>query len=211
MSFFTTRELAHLVAVYGYWAILLGSAVDSFGLPVPGEIMVVTAAVYAGASHRLAVPLLIGAAALGMIGGDNLSFVLGREGGSRLAGRFGHLVHFDERRQRLARYLFRRHGKKMVFGGRFVPVVHVWTAFLAGTNSMSWHRFMPLNAVACVLWASVLVACGYAFGAAAVHVGGVVAAFSPLIAALFLVAGLLVVRLMERRWQREADAEEEKG
>ncbi len=198
-------ELLHLIAVYGYWAILVGVAVDSFGVPVPGEVMLLSASVYAGTSHRLQVTLVIAAAALGGVCGDNTSFLLGREGGERLLRRFGYLIRLGERRRRLAQYLFQRHGGVLVIGGRFIPIVHIWTAFLAGTHGLPWYRFVVLNAIACVAWASFMGMAGYVWGTTAVHLGGTILALSIPIAVAITGVVLLLVRLMEQRWQIEAD------
>ena len=201
----SSHTVTYLVETYGYAAIVVGVAVDSFGIPVPGEVMLITASVYAGATHRLMLPVVILAAAFGAIAGDNLSFQLGRQGGYRLLRRYGHVLRFDNRRQRLARYLFTRYGALIIIMGRFVPVIHIWTAFLAGTTAMRWPRFAVLNAVGCALWATALSAAGFALGNVAIQVGGTIFALSVPIA--FVVTLLMVVafRLMEDRLQREAD------
>src|SRR5947209_17977306 len=102
------------------------------GVPVPGEGMLLTAAVYAGTTHRLHVVLVIVAAAAGAIIGDNFGYVVGRVGGSRALARFGPYVGLKESKLRLGRYVFEKHGGKTVFFGRFVAILRVWAAFLAG-------------------------------------------------------------------------------
>ena len=62
---FATSELAHFLTVYGYWAVLLFVAIESTGIPFPGETMLLVAAVYAGTTHRLAIGLVIAGAASG--------------------------------------------------------------------------------------------------------------------------------------------------
>jgi membrane protein DedA with SNARE-associated domain len=142
-----TREFPHLLAEWGYVAIFLAVVVDSLGVPVPGEVMLLIASVYAGATHHLAVGLVIGAAAVGAIAGDNLTYTLGRRGGYPLLQRYGRLVHLELRHLRVGRYLFRRYGGVVVLAGRFIPVLHIWTAVLAGVNRMPWPRFVAANAV----------------------------------------------------------------
>jgi membrane protein DedA with SNARE-associated domain len=83
---------SELLMTYGYWAVLLLVAVESMGLPVPGEMMVLTAAIYAGATHQLDITLVVVAAAAGAILGDNLGYLLGREGGYRLLRRYGRYI-----------------------------------------------------------------------------------------------------------------------
>src|SRR5438067_208091 len=107
---FATSELTHFLTAYGYWAVLLLVAIESTGIPLPGETMLLVAAVYAGTTHRLTIGLVITAAAGGAILGDNLGYWVGREGGYRLLRRFGRYIRIDERRVKLGQYLFRRYG-----------------------------------------------------------------------------------------------------
>jgi len=147
MLHFATHDLTHLLNTYGYWAVLLFVAIESTGIPFPGETMLLVAAVYAGTTHHLAIPFVITAAAVGAILGDNLGFWVGREGGYRLLRRYGHVIRLDERKLKLGQYLFQKHGGKVVFFGRFVAVLRAWAAFLAGTNRMpcrvSWSSTPP--------------------------------------------------------------------
>jgi membrane protein DedA with SNARE-associated domain len=158
-------ELMHLLTVYGYLAVLVFVAIESTGIPFPGETMLLIAAVYAGSTHHLAIPLVIVAAAAGAILGDNLGYLVGREGGFPLLRRYGHLIHVDERKLKVGVYLFRREGGKVVFFGRFVTVLRAWAAFLAGTGRMPWDRFLAFNAAGGIVWATVYGLLGYAFGA----------------------------------------------
>lgn len=201
----TNHQIIHLIALYGYWAILVGVTVDSFGVPVPGEVMLLAASVYAGATHHLTIGLVVLAAAVGGVCGDNLSYLLGRRGGSRLLRRYGRFVRVDARRIRLGHYIFQRYGAAIVFLGRFIPVLHIWSAFLAGTHAMAWRRFALCNAIGCLVWASALGAVGYAFGSTALRYGGVLVGLSVPLAVFLGVAVLLLLRLFERRLQTEAD------
>jgi len=111
---FVTHDLTHLLAVYGYWAVLLFVVIESVGVPFPGETMLLAAAIYAGTTHHLFIPFVIAAAAVGAILGDNVGFWIGREGGYRLLRRYGRYVRIDERKMKLGQYLFRKHGGKVV-------------------------------------------------------------------------------------------------
>ncbi|GAC1519517.1 MAG: hypothetical protein NVS2B16_25890 [Chloroflexota bacterium] len=72
----------------------------------------------------------------------------------------------------VGRYLFTQHGGKVVFFGRFLPVLRIWAAFLAGTHRMSWQWFLLFNAAGGVLWAALMGTAAYAFGNTAAQVGG---------------------------------------
>ena len=134
-------------------------AIESLGVPFPGETALITASVYAGTTHHIA------AAAAGAILGDNLGFGLGHWAGTRLLRRYGSYVRLTERRARLARYLFVRHGGKIVFFGRVITGLRTWAAFLAGTNRMPWRRFLIFNTSGGIFW-SLVYGLGYFYLAA---------------------------------------------
>ena len=167
MIHFSDHALTHLLTTHGYWAVLFFVAIESMGIPFPGETMLLAAAIYAGAHHGFHIPLVILAAAAGAILGDNLGFLIGHAGGYRLLRRYGHLVRLDEHKLKLGIYLFRRHGGKVVFFGRFVAVLRAWAAFLAGANRMPWPRFLAYNAAGGIVWAAAYGSVAYAFGRAA--------------------------------------------
>src|SRR3989440_12984026 len=81
MFHLATSELTDFLTAYGYWAVLFFVAIESSGIPFPGETMLLVAAIYAGTTHRLAIPLVIATATLGAILGDNIGFWVGRAGG----------------------------------------------------------------------------------------------------------------------------------
>jgi hypothetical protein len=83
MFHFNASGLIHLLATYGYGAVLLFVAIESTGIPFPGETILLVAAIGAGTTHQLSIALVIVAAAGGAILGDNLGFWVGREGGYR--------------------------------------------------------------------------------------------------------------------------------
>ena len=152
-----TTDLQHFLVTYGYWAVFVFVAIESIGIPFPGETMLLVAAIDAGTTHQLSIVLVIIAATCGAILGDNLGFWIGREGGYRLLRRYGRYIGFNERRVKLGLYLFRKHGGKIVFFGRFVAVLRAWAAFLAGVNRMQWSRFLLFNALGGVSWATLSV------------------------------------------------------
>ena len=140
-------DLQHFLATYGYWAVFFFVAIESIGIPFPGETMLLVAAIDAGTTHQLSIVLVIAAATCGAIVGDNIGFWVGREGGYRVLRRYGRYIGFDERKLKVGIYLFRKHGGKVVFFGRFVAVLRAWAAFLAGVNRMPWGRFLLFNAL----------------------------------------------------------------
>ncbi|MHB8719142.1 MAG: DedA family protein [Candidatus Dormibacteria bacterium] len=149
-----TTVVDDLLGRFGYAAVFSLVGIESLGIPVPGETMLITAAVYAGATHRLSIGLVVVFAAAGAIIGDNIGFGIGHWGGYRLLVRYGRYLRIHEGRVKLARYLFARHGGKVVFFGRFVSVLRTYAAFLAGTARMAWPSFLAFNAAGGILWAT---------------------------------------------------------
>lgn len=164
MSPFAHHELQQLVSTYGYWAVALFVGLESMGIPLPGETILVLAAIYAGAEPSLNIWLVIAAAAAGSIMGDNAGFWIGRTYGYALLARYGCYIGISTARIKVGQYLFRRHGGKVVFFGRFIALLRILAAFLAGVNRMPWRSFLVANAAGAMLWAAVFGVGGYYFG-----------------------------------------------
>src|SRR6202790_5906633 len=103
------------LAQFGYAAVFGFVGIESLGIPFPGETMLVAAALYAGTTHQLNIAGIVIAAAPGAIIGDNIGFGIGHWGGYRLLIRYRRYIRLDAGRVKLARYLFMRHGGKVVF------------------------------------------------------------------------------------------------
>ena len=198
-------DLLHFLNTYGYLAVLLFIAIESTGIPFPGETMLLVASIYAGRTHQLSILLVIVAAASGAILGDNLGFLVGREGGFRLLRRYGRYIRLDERKVKLGLYLFRRHGSKVVFFGRFVAVLRAWAAFLAGTNRMPWPPFLLFNALGGIVWATVYGLGGYFLGESIDRLEGPVGTITIVLAAIIIVVSLIFVWRNERRLEEKAE------
>ncbi len=199
------RDLAILLSTYGYWAVLAFVGLESVGVPLPGETMLIAAALYAGATHQLWLPLLLLAAAAGAILGDNLGYAIGTWGGYPLLVRYGRYLGLDQRRVKLARYLFLKHGGKVVFFGRFVSILRTYAAFLAGTGRMPWRRFLVFNAAGGTVWTLI-------YGAGAYFLGREIESLSRpaelavgIVAAAAVLAGAAFIRRNEGRLEREAE------
>jgi membrane protein DedA with SNARE-associated domain len=205
MFHFATSTLMHLLTTYGYWAVLLFVAIESIGIPFPGETMLLVATIYAGTTHRLSLPLVIGAAASGAILGDNLGFWIGREGGYRLLRRYGRSIRLDERKLKLGQYLFMRHGGKVVFFGRFVAVLRAWAAFLAGANRMRLPRFLLFNALGGIVWATLYGLGGYFLGENVHQLTGPIGIVTIVFAVFIIVAFLFFLHRNEHRLEGEAE------
>jgi membrane protein DedA with SNARE-associated domain len=151
-ALFSHHELIEIIATNGYWIVVLAIGLECLGLPLPGESILIAAAIYAGSSHALNIWLVIGAAAFGAILGNAIGFWIGREGGYRLLLRYGRRFGMTDDRIKLGQYLFLKHGGKIVFFGRFVAVLRALVALFAGANQMSWRSFLFFNVVGSIVW-----------------------------------------------------------
>ena len=204
-DFISSSDVQHLLVSYGYWAVFAIVAVESMGLPLPGEMTLMAASIYAGTSHQMSIAGVILAAIAGAIVGDNAGYVVGRKGGTQLLHRYGKYVRLDEPKLRLAQHLFDRHGGAMVFFGRFLPILRIWAGFLAGAHAMPWRRFLIYNAGGGISWATLMGLGAYTFGHTAARVGGI-AGFVLAGVAPAVMLGLMVgLQRSERRLQPDAD------
>jgi membrane protein DedA with SNARE-associated domain len=157
--------LTHLISASGwtYALIALAVALDAVLPIIPGETVVITAAVLS-AGGRLSVVLVVAAAAVGSYAGDNASYGIGRGLGGPLAQRVRH----GRRGRRLTEWAdaqLRRRGPSVIVGARFVPGGRTATTLTAGGLAMPWRRFGPSDAIAATVWASYTTAIGYIGGA----------------------------------------------
>jgi membrane protein DedA with SNARE-associated domain len=205
MSWFSPENLQYLIATYGYWAVGGIVGLESLGLPLPGETALVLAALYAGSHHDLSIWGIIISAATGAILGDNVGYWLGREFGYRFLRRYGRYVGLSDTRIKLGQYLFLRHGTKVVFFGRFVVILRILAAFLAGANQMDWRRFLFANATGGIVWACIFGLAAYTFGSALMQVRAPLATGLLIIAAILIIGAVWFVRAHEVELEAKAE------
>lgn len=199
-------QVPTLIAHYGYFAIFCVIALESAGIPLPGETILVSAAIYAGTAHELNIVGIITAAAAGAIFGDNIGFWVGREVGLRLLIRHGHYIKLDESKLKLGQYLFQKHGGKIVFLGRFVAVLRAFAALLAGANGFDPKRFFLFNAAGGIAWAALFGSLGYVFGAEAHKIAGPFGLAMLAVVVVALLFGWRFYKSHEARLMQEAEA-----
>src|SRR3989440_7174004 len=203
---FLARNLDSLLATYGYLAVFVFVGVESIGIPVPGETMLVTAAIYAGTTGRLSIFWVIVASAAGAIVGDNIGYLIGRTGGYRLVKRYGRYIRLEEDRLRLGQYLFDKHGSKVVFFGRFISVLRLFAAFLAGVNRMHWRLFLIFNAAGGIIWSTLYGVGAYRLRQPLARPSRGLDLVVAIIGDAVIIAAIVFFRRNEARLQREADA-----
>jgi membrane protein DedA with SNARE-associated domain len=156
-----------LLVAHGYMVILLGAALDNFGLPASGDIVLLAGGLFANGG-RLALPLVMLSGFAGALLSDNSVYWIGRIGGRPLIYRvskmpFLHFLVNEKSLSRVERY-FDAHGGKTVFVGRFGPGLRSMTPLFAGVTRMKYYRFLPYNLAAGVVWAVAFSLLGYMFG-----------------------------------------------
>jgi membrane protein DedA with SNARE-associated domain len=162
----------------GYTVVFALIAVETMGIPVPGETALITAALLAHDGKMEIVPLIALAAAAAIIG-DNVGFAIGRKGGRRLFELPGPFHRHRLEALAIGEPFFARHGPKAVFLGRWVAGLRIASAWLAGMNKMPWPRFLFWNALGGICWATSIGLGVYIAGHAfekVLGVGGIVAA-----------------------------------
>ncbi|MGD0562698.1 MAG: DedA family protein [Roseiarcus sp.] len=199
------HHLHQFVAEYGYFAIFVLVALESAGVPMPGETALVSGAVLAGRGD-LHIGLVIACAATAAILGDNAGYWVGREFGFPLIYKYGSYIRIDEGRLKVAQYLFQRHGGKIVFFGRFVAVLRAFAAFLAGVNHLPWPRFLLFNALGGIVWATIFGLGGYFLGVAFEHYARPVGVAALIAAVVGAVAASRFIAHHEKLLRAEAEA-----
>jgi membrane-associated protein len=186
----------HVPAHLGYIAVGLFVFTESMGIPSPGETAIVTGAVLASQGD-LSIEVVILIAIAGAIIGDNIGFLIGRHGGRKLLERPG--IAYERRKQLLAfgDRFFAKHGAKAVFLGRWMALVRVTAAWMAGASGMSMRTFFLWNALGGITWATTVGLIGYALG----HAGGNV--ISKVGVAGAVVGGVAIVALLVWNRRRE--------
>jgi membrane protein DedA with SNARE-associated domain len=199
MNFLHTHTFIGLLHAYGYAGLALVVGLESLGLPLPGEGLLIMAAVYAGSTHDMN-PYLVGvSAAVGSIVGQMAGYAIGLGVGYRLLRRYGGRIGLTSRRLALGRLMFRRHGVKVVVVARFVIVLRVIAALLAGANRMPLQRFIVANIAGSVAWAAFYSISASMLGTQMKHESGPIGIAVGVIAVLVFGGGSLIMHRHERK------------
>jgi membrane protein DedA with SNARE-associated domain len=188
--------IVDIPANLGYAAVFIFIAIETMGVPVPGETALIAAALLAH-SGQMDIVLLCVIASAAAILGDNVGFAIGRKGGRKLFARPGPLHAQRLKVLELGEPFFAKHGPKAVFLGRWVSGLRIASAWLAGMNKMSWPVFLFWNALGGILWATGIAVAVYLAGDVAEKALRI-AGPAGLAVALVLLLGALVWRHRRR-------------
>ncbi len=201
------HQIDALLGQYGYGLVGFIIALESLGVPVPGETVLVAAALYAGSTGKLDIIAVVLAAAVGATLGNVVGYVVGRWLGAPVLQRYGPRIGFDHRRLLLGQYLFRHYGGLVVVLGRFTPLLRAFAALLAGANEMPFGRFVLWSILGSLLWAGLMGYGAHALGHEIKHVAGPVGIAFGVIAVILVVGGIVLMRRHERALIARAEAE----
>jgi membrane protein DedA with SNARE-associated domain len=190
--------VTHLIESYGLVVLFFVIALESGGIPLPGETSLVAAGVLASRGHFDIEPV-IAVAAAGAIAGDNGGYWAARTGGRRLLSRYGWTRRYAERALPVTERFFRRHGGKAVFLGRFIAVLRITAAWMAGISHMPWWRFLFWNAAGGIAWATLVGLIAFYFGEAAAGAIGRFGLIGAGVVVLAAALGLVALHLWRRR------------
>jgi membrane protein DedA with SNARE-associated domain len=197
--------LIRLIPIYGPWIIFGIVAFESAGVPLPGETILVAAATLAASTGQINIVVVVLAAAAGAIVGDGVGYMVGRRFGLPFLRRYGRYIRLDEDRLLIGRYLFFQYGNAVVFFGRFIAVLRMFAALLAGANSLPAGRFFFFNITGGVCWACLFGFGAYAMGAEIYKISGTLSVIS---LGLFIAAGYalsIFIRRNEATLRRRAE------
>jgi membrane protein DedA with SNARE-associated domain len=143
--------VAPILDRWGYLAVAGSIGVESFGIPAPGQSLMVAAAIYAGAG-RLNIFAVAAIAFVAAVLGDNIGFWIGARGGRRLVHRWGRYVFITPERLDKAEAFFARRGNRIVVVARFIDGLRQFNGIIAGIMEMPWRTFLLYNAIGAALW-----------------------------------------------------------
>ena len=200
-------SLAPLLDHYGYLALGGLIFVEDFGVPAPGESILIAASVYAGAG-RLNIVAVGVIAVLAAVAGDNIGYAIGRYGGHALVLRYGKYVLLTRGRLDKAERFFRRYGGQIVVVARFIEGLRQLNGIMAGIAEMPWPRFLVFNTIGATLWVGVWSTVGYLAGNNIASIFATVTRYSLyLLIALGVLVAAWITRAVLRRRRRAADAD----
>ena len=177
---------------------------ESMGLPLPAETLIISASIYCAATQRLDIQWVALAAVTGAGIGDNIGYLIGRKVGLPLLQKYGPRSRLTPDRRLLGRFLFRHHGSAIVFFGRFIALLRVFVALLAGANHMPWPRFMLFNALGGLCWAGGYATGAYYLGRKVTQVSGPASIAMGIAVTVGLIASALFLRRNEERLTQQA-------
>src|SRR5437763_1538397 len=133
--------------------------------------------------------------------GDNGGYWIGTKGGGKLRERWGPVAKHAKKVLPRAERLFAKHGGKTVFFGRFIAVLRITAAWMAGISHMPWWRFLAYNAAGGIAWAVAVALVAFYLGRAAADLIGRYGLIGGGAVVGLAIAGFAAMHLWRRRME----------
>ncbi len=208
-EFLSLETIQEIARQYGYLAVFLGIALESLGIPIPGETITLVGGFLAG-SGELDYWLVLGTAGAGAVAGSSIGYWIGRLGGWALLVKAGRIFRISEEQLTEAKRQFSENAGRAVFFGRFVAFLRILASPMAGIVEMPFPQFMVFNIAGGAVWASVMVTLSFFLGRL-VPLEEVIswAARFAIVALILVVAWFVVPGWLESRKLKQSSPSEE--
>ncbi|MEV7537030.1 MULTISPECIES: DedA family protein [Streptomyces] len=195
------------VAIYALVGVVIG--LESLGIPLPGEIVLVSSALLASQHGDINPYVLGGCATAGAIIGDSIGYAIGRRGGRPLLAWLGGKFpkHFSEANIALAERSFQKWGMWAVFFGRFIALLRIFAGPLAGVLKMPYWKFLTANVLGGILWAGGTTAVIYSVGIVAEAWLKRFSWLGLVLAVLIGITSMLVIKNRAKKMAAETEAQ----
>ena len=194
-------EAQRYVAEYGYSVVFLGVFLESFGMPTPGESLMIAGSILASRG-KLDIFMVAFVCWVAAVMGDNIGYLIGRKGGRVLVLRYGPRVRIKHEHIHYVEGFFDRHGGAVVLFARFVVVLRQLNGIVAGTMGMNWWHFLAYNSLGAALWVGFWTGLAYWFGKRFHEVLHWVGTLEPVLVAVAIAAGAVVLIYLWRHQRK---------
>jgi len=194
-------EAQRYVNDYGYTAVFLGVFLESFGLPTPGESLMIAGALLASRG-QLNIYWILVLCWIAAVAGDNIGYVIGKKGGRPLVLKYGPRVRIRHEHIERVEGFFQRHGGAVVLFARFVVVLRQLNGIVAGTMGMNWWRFLIYNAAGAALWVGFWAGLAYYLGRRFREIMAWLGTLEPIVVIVAVVATVVVLAYLWRQQRK---------
>ncbi len=163
MEFLSLETVQQLASQYGYLAVFIGILLENLGIPLPGETITIVGGFLAG-SGELNYWFVLAAAAIGAFLGGICGYFVGKYGGWQLMLGFAKIFRIKEVQLEEIKTKFSENSVNAVFFGRFIAILRIFTSPMAGVVEMPFGKFMAVNFVGAITWASVMTTLAFFVG-----------------------------------------------
>jgi membrane protein DedA with SNARE-associated domain len=202
------HSVAPILDHWGYLAIAVVIGVESFGVPAPGQTIMMAASIYSNWG-RLDIFAVAAISFVAAVLGDNVGYWIGVRGGRRAVHRFGKYIFITPQRLERAERFFARRGNRIVLVARFIDGLRQLNGVIAGITAMPWRTFLIYNTIGAALWVGWWTTVSYLLGTHLVEIIDQAHRYKywAIPAVLILVGGYTWLHLRRRRRRRAEPAE----